>query len=838
MPYLLTPHCLKRGLLSGVWLGCCLSNPVALAQPLPADAKTIGNIMGDSSRSVFDLWNPDGFSFLRENPRSPSGLLYGHPLLRHQERDGSGDSWETAWSLEFGLLTSSGDTRAAAFREYNDWNRGPALTEVRYLARKPATGKYFAVAGGSLGRDDQYVRAGFGRWGRYHILGYFQSLRHIFATNANVLWRGAGTDYLRLPASLTPGASSIEDVAAALASTENSRLSLTREKGGLSANINMTKKLKLAVSVSHEWREGSRAFGTAFSYPTFGQVQETVEPIDYQTTEIRAGLDYTSKKLQARFHYIGSLFNNANAALTVENPGLSAFPVNYIPPQGRQALAPDNQYHRFTADAAMPLARWNGRLTTSASYSTARQNQQLLTPTLGEALVNAAGQTIDLSLWSSRAALSQNSADAQVERLSLRTNLQLAPARKWRVSVRLRYDDESNSTDYTAFNPLTSQYGYIALDGGLDGSFPLVSGLYNPARAGSRVRFRNMPFEKDLRYASVQADYRLSLKSKLTFGAEYQQENRRPREVEETRDATLWAAFSSRTLDRATFRFSYRYTDRGGSDYIANPYEPFYTSSLPGYIPAFPDGDVPHTLLEFRKFDLVARHMHEVKAKVNFILADTLDLVMTGLLSRQDHRADFGVRGINKTRLNSELTWQPDKRTSIYAYGSYDHASRDVANVNDAGRLGTDGSIGGPLYPLENIWSAAADEKGLALGAGYKREFDRWDIDVAYSYVRNRSGLGFEFAGPGALASGISAAEAGTGLPDQLFTMHSLNAVLRWRVRNSVQLRFLYRLEHEDLNDYHYEGLITPLVGNDIFLGSAPENFTAHVFGVFVGFRY
>ena len=58
-----------------------------------------------------------------------------------------------------------------------------------------------------------------------------------------------------------------------------------------------------------------------------------------------------------------------------------------------------------------------------------------------------------------------------------------------------------------------------------------------------------------------------------------------------------------------------------------------------------------------------------------------------------------------------------------------------------------------------------------------------------------------------------------------------------WKYTPKVGVRGYYRLEHEDIEDFHYTGL-SNVVENNIFLAAIPESYTAHVFGVFFQYSY
>lgn len=123
---------------------------------------------------------------------------------------------------------------------------------------------------------------------------------------------------------------------------------------------------------------------------------------------------------------------------------------------------------------------------------------------------------------------------------------------------KLRRYAEDNSTAYTAYtayNPLTGQYGYVALDGGLWVNSKGYSGLYSDTtgtistpsgnidvlRSVFPIRYRSIPFEYRKDNYNVDADYRLARRTTLTFGYEREEYTRAHRE----RDR-IWV-FSSST---------------------------------------------------------------------------------------------------------------------------------------------------------------------------------------------------------------------------------------------------------------------------------------------------
>ena len=112
-------------------------------------------------------------------------------------------------------------------------------------------------------------------------------------------------------------------------------------------------------------------------------------------------------------------------------------------------------------DLALSLP-FGSRLKSTISWTGRRQDDDLLPPTVNSASIFG----FDLADWSTPAAPSQSGADAKIDTWLLDTAFESRPWRPLRLKARFRYYDLSNDTDYDAFNPVTSEFGYIVEDGG------------------------------------------------------------------------------------------------------------------------------------------------------------------------------------------------------------------------------------------------------------------------------------------------------------------------------------------------------------------------------------
>ena len=303
--------------------GILTSSPVAVADSGAGVGTLRGNQLNPQTQPPSLVSDPLGLNPFNQNTRSATGLLYLNPM-KYPELTTLGDSdWLYSMSVEVGYLATFGDTDTASFLEYGDWSQEPLLNRFAFTAENPQTARYVSGSGGGVGRDDQYYRLSFGKVGDYAVTAAFDSIPHVFSTNARVLWNGAGSGELTLPEGLTAGANTMAEVLNAFQSIGDSALVLERDKASISFNSTPMKPLKLFANGAIEWRDGTRAFGGAFSYPGFGQVTETVEPVDYTTTDINVGLNFSGRRYQANLSYVGSFFRNNIESLVWENPGLS-----------------------------------------------------------------------------------------------------------------------------------------------------------------------------------------------------------------------------------------------------------------------------------------------------------------------------------------------------------------------------------------------------------------------------------------------------------------------------------------------------------------------------------
>ena len=760
-----------------------------------------------------------GKSLLIPEPsRTPSGFLYESPYEIRPLIPIAGN-WNYRFSTELGVLAKSHSEPAAGFRDYGDFRGGAVLNYLNFALEQTGTARYLEVTAGAVGRDDQYYRATLGQYGDFKTNLYFSQIPKAFTDQARTVFQGAGSENLTLPAGLAPGNNTPAQIAAALQSATPFDVGFTRKKAGLDIDATPGNHWRFYARYTQEQKNGTRPFAGAASFPGVPAV-ETIEPIDYKTHNVLAGMQWAGDALQANLGYTGSLFRNAIDTLTWDYP-LRVSVVNAAALQrGRMDLYPDNAFHNLKLDvsAALPM---RGRLSGGLSWSRTTQDDNLIAPTVNSGILSGA-PPVNLANWNTTGALSRMSAGARIDTWLTHLSASFSPLQDLSLQVKFRRYEEKNKTQYTAFNPLTGQSGYLGLDGGVNNVVP----------GFSRVQIRSIPFEQRKDNYAVEGDYRLLRRTSLTFG--YERENIQDpyREYRETGEDRFRVALNNRDIPRATVRLSYEHATRTGDNYNFDPNRLFYSGNALGNPPA--------TLAELRQYDVANRRQEIVNGRVNFLVATDMDLAVSGKYRNNDYGAQYGRLGEQTRALNLEWNWQVSPKTTAYAHYGFERTRNRMALINDnpVGLATGNPNAGGAVYPLTNRWDEESRDDAHILGMGFRYVFARATLESGYAYLYSPYRTRYGFAAGGAIVGGAAAAgTAGDGMPDIRFRRQTLETSLKFALNKNSALRLYHRYESASFNDWHYDGL--PLVfgnGAGVFLGAGPQNYRVHVFGLF--FQY
>lgn len=831
-------------------MACCTG--VAVAQlatgPVRADSAggpvtAAGNAMNPGSVDATRDRDPAGLSPYRQPAsRTPTGQLYDIPYLPREVRK-SVSGWEHSGFIEAGVLGGDANSKNALFGRYRDIGNGPYLNNFGMEAAKPDEARFIEIAGGGVGRSDQFYGVQFGRYNDYRVNLSYSEIPHVFSTAAKPIWQGVGTGALSLPLwpGVAPGGASANNATNAAAlrgfidAAGDAKLGLARKKGGMRLDMNLTDTWKFFSSYSLEHRKGARAFGGNEGDG------ETVEPIDYKTHDLLAGLQFADSLSHFNLTLSASLFRNDIDTLTWESPFRHITGALVIP-RGRIDLYPDNDAYNAKMEYARALpALLNGRFNATVALGTMRQNDRLLPPTVtsGTGATIPGGFNGNFNLWNTGSALSQRSANAGVDTALVDLGLSLVPADKLTVRAALRHYETHNRTRYTALNPQTGQFGYIIQD---NFSSTVFDGTNN-------VHYRSIPFQGEQHNYRLSGEYRLRRRAVLT--AEYEREDfhRAYRERDRTWEDRVRFGYIDRGFESATLRLAYEYGSRRGSQYNSDPYKDFYTASLAAYTDTLANViDRLRNLADMRKFDLADRRQQVLKARLNYLPRADMNLGATLQSKISDYPADFGRTGRQtQNSLNLDLGYVPSAVTAVNFYYSYQTAKlkqADAADIGSAAAVGCavlppscSNAFGAPLsiYPADRYWNAVSKDRTDVFGLELRHDFGKHKLDAQYTYLSSRSPLSYAYASANALESPAFAAQAGNAFPDLTYDLQVFDAGLRLPISQRTAIRLSYHFEAARIADWHYSGLDrSSVAGNRVYLDAGPRNYRVHVLGAFL----
>lgn len=562
-------------------------------------------------------------------------------------------------------------------------------------------------------------------------------------------------------------------IAAKLANTPYSELSLVRKKGGVRGDITLTDSVKVYASYTLEKRVGARPFAM-----NDGNVStEIAEPIDYKTHDFLAGMSYSDELTQANLRTSASIFRNNISTMNVEYALLgSAAPQGAIQ-HATFDLAPDNNAFNLKGELARSLPDfWKGRFTAAVSYGTNRQNDALLAPisdaqnadlaaagvtTFTNTATGNAGYGVNsllVSNWNTTNALSQQTAKQRIDSKMIDLGLSMKPIDDLSLKGTYRFYETDNKGGYVAYNPLTGQFGRGPSTGNGTGAADLViapngaGGCYtlpgyptNPTNNGvacssaTLANGSNVPVFAQARSTrqynyGLSADYDLNRTSSLNAAFEREDFHRTFRERDKTWENKIKVGYVNRALGDTTLRVSFENDTKRGSAYNYRTFGDLGTG-LPGLDPATQIANSGLTVngslypavavglfnrysYYFRKYDQADRNQNILNTRLNVMALEDMDVGLNFQVKRADYPNSFyGLKKDNQDSLGLDFNFQASVERIITAYYNFQLGNKTMSlNSGNA-------AVGAPASPctVANIalygYAACSDTTTGANGA-------------------------------------------------------------------------------------------------------------------------
>lgn len=277
------------------------------------------------------------------------------------------------------------DEDNAKFNEYrykqDDEFGGQAYFDF-FLGPVDGEGEHRAEADVQWRSPEDIDAEGEHKWfGVYDLNVDYQRMGHVFAYDRRTLFDGIGTGTLtvpdNIPAVVNAGKNISNISGSDIGFLENSiaggnlvDLQLQRERLQGDIDIFVLKPFTFRLGVDYQTREGTRPFGAGFGEGGDVYAVEIAEPIDYETINVDAEMEYMKGPFFGNIRVYHSSFLNNIESVTYDDP---ATPGTF----GRHALYPDNFSNGFTVTLAHDLP-FNSRVTSATTFQWNRQDENLL----------------------------------------------------------------------------------------------------------------------------------------------------------------------------------------------------------------------------------------------------------------------------------------------------------------------------------------------------------------------------------------------------------------------------------------------------------------------------
>lgn len=323
-------------------------------------------------------------------------------------------------TVSVGVGAVSGDSKdRALFGQYNGMRKDSAygLLDIDYIKRDNDSGTWTQVKGSNLGLGNREISVLRQKQGDWKASAEYSELERVYPRTINTGMTGVGTTTPVINRLATPGTGSDYD------------LKTTRQGTTLSLEKWLSKSFQFQAVFKNEDKDGARLWGRGYDCAAYvcngantlvkNAILLVPEPINSNTKQIDAKVNFHDEKLFLSVGYYGSYYTNSNGSLnpTVPNlfnrgaanpftaPAAAGYPAvaggmslqDVL--QSPMALAPDNQAHKIYFDGNYAFTP-KTKATFKYAYTHATQNEDFAAMGLSGAPagVSNLGASVDSSL--------------------------------------------------------------------------------------------------------------------------------------------------------------------------------------------------------------------------------------------------------------------------------------------------------------------------------------------------------------------------------------------------------------------------------------------------------
>ena len=215
-------------------------------------------------------------------------------------------AFEKGWSgdLDLGLGYVSRDS--FKFGEYTGLNEQGGFLIGNGSARfRGENANYLNIDASNLGLDSRSLSAEGGQQGAIKLFLNYKELPHYISDSVVTPFVGTGGNTLTLPSGwvTAPSTGTMTSLPGSLHDVD---LETKRKRLGVGISLIPATNWQYTLSFREETKEGTQRIAGAFLFSS----AQLVLPVDYVTDQFDASASYSGSKLQAKFAYYVSTFNN------------------------------------------------------------------------------------------------------------------------------------------------------------------------------------------------------------------------------------------------------------------------------------------------------------------------------------------------------------------------------------------------------------------------------------------------------------------------------------------------------------------------------------------------
>ncbi len=729
------------------------------------------------------------------------------------------------YAVAVSIATLSADDERDSFKgqEFRDFEEDLAAG-IDFLVRSEHD--QLRLTGRHLNLDDRDVDLEWRRFGVLKTRLHYNRIPHNFAFGARSLYSGVGTGRLTIDDSARQtlqGSTSLVDAAERarqlVAGAPAIDIGLARDRLGLKLDITAFDPLAIEISIDDESREGARPWAGSFGYANLVEIPWGV---DYQTRNVKIGLEYAAGSTLVRGSWRHSSFDNEIDAVLFDNPwrtvdsGLGR-PIftsfQSGPATGLIDLYPSNEQEELTLTAVKSQLPGRSTLTATVSWNRMEQDDPLLPFTTNTALVPG-GPGNPPFVASDPANLPAARADAEIESRLVHLRWSSRPTDAVEIKAHFRDSQVDNNTAQI-FIP-----GFGLEDQGWRNFFPT---------GGS---FTNLPIAQSTTSYGADLSYRTKSRTKLALSYTREEIDRKFREVDESVEDRFKLQVDAKPASWMDLRASYLISEKEAKSYV---FDQFFSSQGIEFIPALP------FLL---RFDQASRDRDRLQLMANFYPSEAWILSAQVIVGADDFpESQFGVLGDDHEIYSLDVSYAANERLSFF--GSYSIEEYDVLL---RGREWRPFGPGDPFrtetgFDSASNWTARSIDQIYTVTAGLELSLipDKLRLDVAFSRSDSDGKILYD-SQVGALDANPYDPTDFSRVDDVAF--YNLNPELDFTLNDRVSLVLSYLREKYDILDFNKPGFqLVPVTSSGefnggLFMGTLPVDFNLEVLALKLELSY